>query len=51
MPAPTVTFAVALLPRESVSETTSTTPGVGPAVYAPAPVMLPPEALVCRAHA
>src|SRR5687768_12781833 len=46
-PAVTVTFLVAVLPSESVTRTTSVTPPVEPAVYAPVPApMEPPELFV-----
>ena len=42
-PGPTVTFAVATLPSESVTLTTSVTFGVLPAVYTPVPgAIVPP---------
>jgi hypothetical protein len=47
MPAPTVTLRVVVLPSESVTRTTSMTPPVAPAVYAPVfRLMVPPEAFV-----
>ena len=46
----TVTVAVAVALAESVTRTTSVTPPVLPAVYAPAAVMVPPELLVAMAQ-
>jgi hypothetical protein len=43
----TVTFAVAPLPKESLTWTTSVTPPVGPAVYVPAIESIePPDTFV-----
>src|SRR5437868_10424220 len=44
-PAETLTLALPLFPSESVTATTSVTPPVAPAVYAPSCVTWPPDAL------
>ena len=50
-PPPTDTLALALLPSESVTLTTSVVLAVGPAVYAPVvPLMLAPEPLVVSVY-
>src|SRR5215471_12449915 len=50
--APTATLAVALLPSESTTRTTSVTLPVAPAVYRPVDESIePPEALVCSDQA